>query len=138
MFALSSILFSSFIQNGCEVDDMSKKNKQRSIFIGVAAILVLALVSITVLVQNSKATETKEEAYVLPVASSQDVTELDYSNYEIDSVSNVYNPDIQSQIQEQLSELEASTQATVTDPLLVSNPYLTNRNSVYVNFKTTK
>lgn len=47
MFALSSILFSSFIQNGCEVDDMSKKNKQRSIFIGVAAILVLALVSIT-------------------------------------------------------------------------------------------
>lgn len=117
---------------------MSKKNKQRSIFIGVAAILVLALVSITVLVQNSKATETKEEAYVLPVASSQDVTELDYSNYEIDSVSDVYNPDIQSQIQEQLSELEASTQATVTDPLLVSNPYLTNRNSVYVNFKTTK
>lgn len=117
---------------------MSKKNKKRSIFIGVAVILVLALVSITVLVQNSKATETQEEAYVLPVASSQDVMELDYSNYEIDSVSDVYNPDIQSQIQEQLSELEASTQATVTDPLLVSNPYLTNRNSVYVNFKTTK
>lgn len=74
MFALSSILFSSFIQNGCEVDDMSKKNKQRSIFIGVAVILVLALVSITVLVQNSKATETQKEAYVLPVASIQDVT----------------------------------------------------------------
>ena len=117
---------------------MSKKNKQRSIFIGVAAILVLAMVSITVLVKNSKATETQEESYVLPVASSQDVTELDYSNYEIDSVSDVYNPDVQSQIQEQLSDLKASTQATVSDPLLVSNPYLTNRNSVYVNFKTTK
>ena len=115
-----------------------KRNKNAMIAMAVAALLVAAL-SITMVVKNGKAAEeTPEAAYTLPVASNGAVTTLDYSDYDIESVSDVYDPDLQSEIYEQLTALKEQTKATVADPLLVSNPYLTNNNSVYVNFTTTK
>ena len=115
-----------------------KRNKNAMIAMAVAALLVAAL-SITMVVKNGKAAEeTPEASYTLPVASNGAVTTLDYSDYDIESVSDVYDPDLQSEIYEQLTALKEQTKATVADPLLVSNPYLTNNNSIYVNFTTTK
>ncbi|WP_368251317.1 aryl-sulfate sulfotransferase [Enterococcus sp. 2201sp1_2201st1_B8_2201SCRN_220225] len=115
-----------------------KRNKNAMIAMAVAALLVAAL-SITMVVKNGKAAEeTPEAAYTLPVASNGAVTTLDYSDYDIESVSDVYDPDLQSEIYEQLTALKEQTKATVADPLLVSNPYLTNNNSIYVNFTITK
>ncbi|MDT2756333.1 aryl-sulfate sulfotransferase [Enterococcus asini] len=115
-----------------------KRNKNAMIAMAVAALLVAAL-SITMVVKNGKAAEeTPEASYTLPVASNGAVTTLDYSDYDIESVSDVYDSDLQSEIYEQLTALKEQTKATVADPLLVSNPYLTNNNSIYVNFTTTK
>lgn len=96
------------------------------------------VLSIAMIAQNGQSTEKAKAAYELPVASNQYVTELDYSSYDIQSVSDVYNTQLQTQIKKQLAELKRASKATVASPLLVSNPYLTNSNSVYVNFQATK
>lgn len=118
---------------------MAKRKKRSMVAMVVAGFLVAGL-SITMVVKNGKAAEETEQetVYTLPVASNEAVTELNYSSYDIESVSDVYDTDLQTEINEQLTELKESTEATVAEPLLVANPYLTNHNSVYVNFTTEK
>lgn len=115
---------------------MFKLNKISLIAITSALLLTLAI-SFAVFMPKPASTEV-EAAYELPISGNQYVTELDYSSYDIESVSDVYDTKLQSQIKAQLEKLKKESNTTVDNPLIVSNPYLTNNNGVYINFKTDK
>ncbi|MFV0559258.1 MAG: aryl-sulfate sulfotransferase [Enterococcus sp.] len=85
---------------------------------------------------DNDTTKTETAEFTLPVAESDDVQEVDYSDLSIDSYTDVFNESNQQAIEDKVDELKESTSATFPDVLAISNPYLTNTTGLYVYFTT--
>lgn len=117
---------------------MKKTNKISLISIIFAVVVAIGISTPIYIATKNAKSDVAKAAYELPISGNQYVTELDYSNYAIDSVSDIYDTKLQSQIKKQLETLKNESKATVENPLIVSNPFLTNNNGVYINFKSDK
>ncbi|MGX5377799.1 aryl-sulfate sulfotransferase [Ligilactobacillus sp. LYQ135] len=64
------------------------------------------------------------------------VQKLNYDELNLKNISNIYNTEVQSKIEQQLTDLKSKQAYSLENPLVVSNPYLTNTTGLYVYFKT--
>ncbi|MCJ0536711.1 aryl-sulfate sulfotransferase [Enterococcus cecorum] len=72
----------------------------------------------------------------LTSSTGSNIHVLDYSDLDIEKVADVYQFATQEKIQEQLLQLIESQTPTFTQPLIVSNPLLTNTTGLYLAFST--
>lgn len=88
--------------------------------------------------ETVKMAQTKQSNLVdrLTSATGSTIHVLNYSDLAIEKMADVYQLSIQEKIQEQLLQLIESQTATFTQPLIVSNPFLTNTTGLYLAFST--
>ena len=72
----------------------------------------------------------------LTSATGSTIHILNYSDLAIEKMADVYQLSTQEKIQEQLLQLIESQTPTFTQPLIVSNPFLTNTTGLYLAFST--
>lgn len=63
---------------------------------------------------------------------------FNYHDLNISSISKVYNVTNQAKIAQMLDELKNTRQYDLNEPLVISNPFLTNPSSLYLYFKTSQ
>ena len=63
---------------------------------------------------------------------------FNYHDLNISSISKVYNVNNQAKIAQMLDELKNTRQNDLNEPLVISNPFLTNPSSLYLYFKTSQ
>ncbi|MFV0558220.1 MAG: aryl-sulfate sulfotransferase [Enterococcus sp.] len=113
--------------------------KKRKVWLAVGLGVVLVGAVTLALVMNtdkSEATEDSAEEFVLPVAKTKNVQELDYQDLGITSYSDIYNEENQVAITEKVNALKEESDADFPNVLAISNPYLTNTTGLYVYFTT--
>lgn len=122
-----------------------KQKRIKWLVIAVAIVLVVVGAVITAKVWRSKAdaptkvTQTsskKTQQFFLPATSNGDVQTLVYDQTKIKKVNDIYKQSTQESISEQLATKKQATDYSLTSPLLLSNPFLTNTTSVYTYFKS--
>lgn len=88
--------------------------------------------------ETVKMAQTKQSNLVdrLTSATGSTIHVLNYSDLAIEKMADVYQLSTQEKIQEQLLQLIESQTATFTQPLIVSNPFLTNTTGLYLAFST--
>lgn len=74
----------------------------------------------------------------LTSATGSTIHILNYSDLAIEKMADVYQLSTQEKIQEQLLQLIESQTPTFTQPLIVSNPFLTNTTGLYLPFQQKK
>lgn len=96
------------------------------------------------IIQKHRSSETVKMAQTtqnnlvdrLTSATGSTIHVLNYSNLAIEKMADIYQLSIQEKIQEQLLQLIESQTPTFTQPLIVSNPFLTNTTGLYLAFST--
>ena len=88
-------------------------------------------------VSKKSITATEWDISQLTSSTGDNIQVLDYSDLSIASISDIYNVDNQNVINDKIDNLKASSTYTLDNPLIISDPYLTNTTGLYVYFETT-
>ena len=112
--------------------------------VAIGLFLVVGTITSYDIIQKHRSSETVKMAQTtqsnlvdrLTSATGSTIHVLNYSNLAIEKMADVYQLSTQEKIQEQLLQLIESQTATFTQPLIVSNPFLTNTTGLYLAFST--
>ncbi|WP_248621722.1 aryl-sulfate sulfotransferase [Enterococcus cecorum] len=112
--------------------------------VAISLFLVVGMITSYDIIQKHRSSETVKMAQTkqsnlvdrLTSATGSTIHVLNYSDLAIEKMADVYQLSIQEKIQEQLLQLIESQTATFTQPLIVSNPFLTNTTGLYLAFST--
>ncbi|CAI3259351.1 aryl-sulfate sulfotransferase [Enterococcus cecorum] len=112
--------------------------------VAIGLFLVVGTITSYDIIQKHRSSETVKMAQTtqsnlvdrLTSSTGSNIHVLDYSDLDIEKVADVYQFETQEKIQEQLLQLIESQTATFTQPLIVSNPFLTNTTGLYLAFST--
>ncbi len=112
--------------------------------VAIGLFLVVGTITSYDIIQKHRSSETVKMAQTkqsnlvdrLTSATGSTIHVLNYSDLAIEKMADVYQLSIQEKIQEQLLQLIESQTATFTQPLIVSNPFLTNTTGLYLAFST--
>lgn len=112
--------------------------------VAISLFLVVGTITSYDIIQKHRSSETVKMAQTtqsnlvnrLTSATGSTIHVLNYSDLAIEKMADVYQLSIQEKIQEQLLQLIESQTATFTQPLIVSNPFLTNTTGLYLAFST--
>lgn len=112
--------------------------------VAVGLFLVVGTITSYDIIQKHRSSETVKMAQTkqsnlvdrLTSATGSTIHVLNYSDLAIEKMADVYRLSTQEKIQEQLLQLIESQTATFTQPLIVSNPFLTNTTGLYLAFST--
>ena len=110
----------------------------------IGLFLVVGMLTSFYFIPKNQSSETVEIAQTtqsnlvdrLTSSTGSNIHVLDYSDLDIEKVADVYQFATQEKIQEQLLQLIESQTATFTQPLIVSNRFLTNTTGLYLAFST--
>ncbi|MCJ0574226.1 aryl-sulfate sulfotransferase [Enterococcus cecorum] len=110
----------------------------------ISLFLVVGTITSYDIIQKHRSSETVKIAQTtqnnlvnrLTSATGSTIHILNYSDLAIEKMADVYQLSTQEKIQEQLLQLIESQTATFTQPLIVSNPFLTNTTGLYLAFST--
>lgn len=112
--------------------------------VAISLFLVVGTITSYDIIQKHRSSETVKMAQTtqnnlvdrLTSATGSTIHVLNYSNLAIEKMADIYQLSIQEKIQEQLLQLIESQTPTFTQPLIVSNPFLTNTTGLYLAFST--
>lgn len=112
--------------------------------VAISLFLVVGTITSYDIIQKHRSSETVKMAQTtqsnlldrLTSATGSTIHVLNYSNLAIEKMADVYQLSTQEKIQEQLLQLIESQTTTFTQPLIVSNPFLTNTTGLYLAFST--
>lgn len=112
--------------------------------VAIGLFLVVGTITSYDIIQKHRSLETVKMAQTtqsnlvdrLTSATGSTIHVLNYSDLAIEKMADVYQLSTQEKIQEQLLQLIESQTATFTQPLIVSNPFLTNTTGLYLAFST--
>ena len=112
--------------------------------VAIGLFLVVGTITSYDIIQKHRSSETVKIAQTtqnnlvnrLTSATGSTIHILNYSDLAIEKMADVYQLSTQEKIQEQLLQLIESQTATFTQPLIVSNPFLTNTTGLYLAFST--
>ncbi|CAI3508792.1 aryl-sulfate sulfotransferase [Enterococcus cecorum] len=112
--------------------------------VAISLFLVVGTITSYDIIQKHRSSETVKIAQTtqnnlvnrLTSATGSTIHILNYSDLAIEKMADVYQLSTQKKIQEQLLQLIESQTATFTQPLIVSNPFLTNTTGLYLAFST--
>ncbi|MDZ5546453.1 aryl-sulfate sulfotransferase [Enterococcus cecorum] len=112
--------------------------------VAISLFLVVGTITSYGIIQKHRSSETVKIAQTtqnnlvnrLTSATGSTIHILNYSDLAIEKMADVYQLSTQEKIQEQLLQLIESQTATFTQPLIVSNPFLTNTTGLYLAFST--
>ena len=112
--------------------------------VAIGLFLVVGTITSYDIIQKHRSSETVKMAQTtqsnlvdrLTSATGSTIHILNYSDLAIEKMADVYQLSTQEKIQEQLLQLIESQTATFTQPLIVSNPFLTNTTGLYLAFST--
>ncbi len=112
--------------------------------VAIGLFLVVGTITSYDIIQKHRSSETVKMAQTtqsnlvdrLTSATGSTIHVLNYSDLAIEKMADVYQLSTQEKIQEQLLQLIESQTATFTQPLIVSNPFLTNTTGLYFAFST--
>lgn len=112
--------------------------------VAISLFLVVGTITIYDIIQKHRSAETVKMAQTtqsnlvnrLTSATESTIHILNYSDLAIEKMADVYQLSTQEKIQEQLLQLIESQTPTFTQPLIVSNPFLTNTTGLYLAFST--
>ncbi len=112
--------------------------------VAIGLFLVVGTITSYDIIQKHRSSETVKIAQTtqsnlvdrLTSATGSTIHVLNYSDLAIEKMADVYQLSTQEKIQEQLLQLIESQTATFTQPLIVSNPFLTNTTGLYLAFST--
>ncbi|MEQ3459020.1 aryl-sulfate sulfotransferase [Enterococcus cecorum] len=110
----------------------------------ISLFLVVGTITSYDIIQKHRSSETVKMAQTtqnnlvnrLTSATGSTIHILNYSDLAIEKMADVYQLSTQERIQEQLLQLIESQTPTFTQPLIVSNPFLTNTTGLYLAFST--
>ena len=112
--------------------------------VAISLFLVVGMITSYDIIQKHRSSETVKMAQTtqnnlvnrLTSATGSTIHILNYSDLAIEKMADVYQLSTQEKIQEQLLQLIESQTPTFTQPLIVSNPFLTNTTGLYLAFST--
>lgn len=112
--------------------------------VAISLFLVVGTITSYDIIQKHRSSETVKMAQTtqsnlvnrLTSATGSTIHILNYSDLAIEKMADVYQLSTQEKIQEQLLQLIESQTPTFTQPLIVSNPFLTNTTGLYLAFST--
>ena len=112
--------------------------------VSISLFLVVGMITSYDIIQKHRSSETVKMAQTtqgnlvnrLTSATGSTIHILNYSDLAIEKMADVYQLSTQEKIQEQLLQLIESQTPTFTQPLIVSNPFLTNTTGLYLAFST--
>ncbi|GAB6384631.1 hypothetical protein DAT1711_07880 [Enterococcus cecorum] len=112
--------------------------------VAIGLFLVVGTITSYDIIQKHRSSETMKMAQIkqsnlvdrLTSETGSTIHVLNYSDLAIEKMADVYQLSTQEKIQEQLLQLIESQTATFTQPLIVSNPFLTNTTGLYLAFST--
>lgn len=112
--------------------------------VAIGLFLVVGTITSYDIIQKHRSSETVKMAQTtqsnlvnrLTSATGSTIHKLNYSDLAIEKMADVYQLSTQEKIQEQLLQLIESQTPTFTQPLIVSNPFLTNTTGLYLAFST--
>nr|WP_279292435.1 aryl-sulfate sulfotransferase [Enterococcus cecorum] len=112
--------------------------------VAISLFLVVGTITSYDIIQKHRSSETVKMAQTtqnnlvnrLTSATGSTIHILNYSDMAIEKMADVYQLSTQERIQEQLLQLIESQTPTFTQPLIVSNPFLTNTTGLYLAFST--
>lgn len=112
--------------------------------VAISLFLVVGTITSYDIIQKHRSSETVKIAQTtqnnlvnrLTSATGSTIHILNYSDLAIEKMADVYQLSTQEKIQEQLLQLIESQTPTFTQPLIVSNPFLTNTTGLYLAFST--
>ncbi|WP_281956429.1 aryl-sulfate sulfotransferase [Enterococcus cecorum] len=112
--------------------------------VAISLFLVVGTITSYDIIQKHRSSETVKMAQTtqnnlvnrLTSATGSTIHILNYSDMDIEKMADVYQLSTQERIQEQLFQLIESQTPTFTQPLIVSNPFLTNTTGLYLAFST--
>ena len=112
--------------------------------VAISLFLVVGTITSYDIIQKHRLSETVKMAQTtqsnlvnrLTSATGSTIHILNYSDLAIEKMADVYQLSTQEKIQEQLLQLIESQTPTFTQPLIVSNPFLTNTTGLYLAFST--
>lgn len=112
--------------------------------VAISLFLVVGTITSYDIIQKHRSSETVKMAQTtqnnlvnrLSSATGSTIHILNYSDMDIEKMADVYQLSTQERIQEQLFQLIESQTPTFTQPLIVSNPFLTNTTGLYLAFST--
>ena len=112
--------------------------------VAIGLFLVVGTITSYDIIQKHRSSETVKMAQTtqsnlvnrLTSATGSTIHKLNYSDLAIEKMADVYQLSTQGKIQEQLLQLIESQTPTFTQPLIVSNPFLTNTTGLYLAFST--
>ena len=112
--------------------------------VAIGLFLVVGTITSYDIIQKHRSSETVKMAQTtqsnlvdrLTSATGSTIHILNYSDLAIEKMADVYQLSTQEKIQEQLLQLIESQTPTFTQPLIVSNPFLTNTTGLYLAFST--
>lgn len=112
--------------------------------VAIGLFLVVGTITSYDIIQKHRSSETVKMAQTtqsnlvdrLTSATGSTIHVLNYSDLAIEKMADVYQLSTQEKIQEQLLQFIESQTATFTQPLIVSNPFLTNTTGLYLAFST--
>ncbi|MGX7063872.1 aryl-sulfate sulfotransferase [Enterococcus cecorum] len=112
--------------------------------VAISLFLVVGTITSYDIIQKHRSSETVKMAQTtqnnlvnrLTSATGSTIHILNYSDLAIEKMADVYQLSTQERIQEQLLQLIESQTPTFTQPLIVSNPFLTNTTGLYLAFST--
>ncbi|MDZ5439745.1 aryl-sulfate sulfotransferase [Enterococcus cecorum] len=112
--------------------------------LAIGLFLVVGMLTSFYFIPKNQSSETVKMAQTtqsnlvdrLTSATGSTIHVLNYSDLAIEKMADVYQLSTQEKIQEQLLQLIESQTATFTQPLIVSNPFLTNTTGLYLAFST--
>ena len=112
--------------------------------VAISLFLVVGTITSYDIIQKHRSSETVKIAQTtqnnlvnrLTSATGSTIHILNYSDLAIEKMADVYQLSTQEKIQEQLLQLIESQTPIFTQPLIVSNPFLTNTTGLYLAFST--
>ena len=112
--------------------------------VAIGLFLVVGTITSYDIIQKHRSAETVKMAQTtqgnlvdrLTSVTGSTIHVLNYSDLAIEKMADVYQLSTQEKIQEQLLQLIEAQTATFTQPLIVSNPFLTNTTGLYLAFST--